>query len=226
MSWATSAGVRVLRGPEKELFLFGAFCLYDTILLYTDLKEDDENEPVSVDYCSEVFNKMPDEEKIVNLAYVVKELVDETEPKELYAWSEAIVHAVFCILKQTVNDEIELYDPKTNKPQYATWKNKSLRHWLNKCNIKYLDKEVEITGIKDTNNEAWEEVIECMQERILWDDDFNMEFIYFEASQEGRIAVNQALGIEPNYFVSVGLPASEDNVRRANVYFETLENLS
>jgi hypothetical protein len=63
MSWATSAGVRVLRGPEKELFIFGAVCLYDTILCYIGLKEEDEDEPVSVDYCSEVFNKMPDEEK-------------------------------------------------------------------------------------------------------------------------------------------------------------------
>lgn len=221
MSWNTSEGVRVLKGPEKELFVCGAVYLHVQL---DDIVEADGacDEDSSIYGCSQVFNEMSGAEKLIALAHVTKNLLKETPTEDLYAWSEATVDAVFVAIKIMLCLEIDMI--KNNEIPFK-WKGKSIRYWLDKCGKKYDCYYEEPTSLHDTDVEIWEFVIDCMEERILWDEDFRMAAVHLNCKQENQRALNYVSGIDPDYFVMVPPGASKNRLEKAVEFLNSLDCL-
>lgn len=226
MSWNTSKGVRVLKGPEKELFLCGASYLRMLLEEIIGVSEPDE-EDSTVYGCSQVFNEMCCEEKLVALAHVVKNLVNETPTEDLYAWSEATVHAVFVCVRSMLHEEIDTYAHLDDPDDIALkWKGKSIRYWLDKCGKKYKCYYEKPTSLNDTNIKIWEFVIEGMEERILWDEDFHITAVHLNCKQENKQVLNYVSGIDPDYFVMVPPGASKNRLEKAVEFLNSLDCLN
>lgn len=198
MSWRTPKGVRVLEGVEKTLFLIGASFTYDEL----KLEAEDEIEQGA-------------DEKIIELSSVVRALTEKTEVPELCAWNESVVGYVFDSLTTIIDTEMHLEDP-SDKP--IEFKNKSLMEWLLECNEQYLNNEIEIKGKDDKNRDGWEAIIDCMSERILWDEDYKLEEKIVDLKPKNAKKLKEVSGIDPDYFVQTGPAASEKNLKEAHEY--------
>ncbi|MBV8129295.1 MAG: hypothetical protein JO114_16740 [Planctomycetaceae bacterium] len=100
--WWTSAGERVLRGAEWELFREGLSCLWDEVEV-----SEEEDGPGTTGIA--VFDDLPKAERLALLATVAKGLTDEDEPcPDLTALTEGTVAAIFAHIRYHIEVEIEL----------------------------------------------------------------------------------------------------------------------
>jgi hypothetical protein len=195
MSWRTPKGVRVLEGIEKTLFLIGAAFTYDD-MDYNDYTEQEI------------------EQKTVELSSVVEALIEKTEkPPELYAWNESTVASVFDNLKLLVNMEL---DPGMEDEKPILYKGKLMKEWLLDCNKRYLNNEVEVSE----DVEDFEEILDCMAERILWDEDYLFKDRYLDLNPKESTGLKTILGIECDYFVQTGPVESAKTLEKARKYLE------
>lgn len=182
MTWRAQAGKLVLAGSEAKLFCEALRSLCDAIL------EAEDDEESSFERAA-VFDRMSRSQQLASLETVARYLLHPTpECLPLTAWSEATLATVIDEVKRCVRDALEEGDPEG-----------------------YRQTVIDALAIDDWDDpEEWEDVLDCYDERFLWDSDFEDEG-GMDLPPEQEAGARTTLGITDDYYTAVppDLSASE-----------------
>ena len=188
----TPAGVRVLQGPERSLFVTSLGMIVD--LLRTD--------DFAVDIA--VFDDLQRNQKIAVLHTIGHALLrDDTPAPDLTAVIEGAVASVFEHIRTMVMQEIEL--PPDNEyfdDNLPTWRELVL------AAARELELE-EYPHPKSRDEETWDFLLECLIGTVLWDNDFEDD-AQLDVSPETSRYLKSTLGMPDNYYVAVPPDPSDD----------------
>jgi hypothetical protein len=184
--WNTSEGVRVLQGDEWELFRTGVDVLWD------DIEEGFRGLPVESGI--DVFDAMQPSQQLAVLADIADALNDQDiEPPSLTAVNESAIAAVFDAIRGYLSCEIEM-DPDVSQ----MWRRLLLAAFLT---TKY-DKSEPIPNETCADLDEWTILLECMEQEILWDNDFEAD-AHADLDPTTAARVKADLGIDPDYFSAI-----------------------
>lgn len=145
--WRTSKGDRVLKGKEREAFLYGLYRLFSQF-------------DVNLGYLKstkQLTKKIKME--MVALFQVAKALFDEHVPcPRLNCWHEKTVCSVFYALKDAVNEEID---------KKICFYRKAVASACRECFGRN-----EVPSPTCCDKDEWDVCIESLADGILWDRDF------------------------------------------------------
>jgi hypothetical protein len=205
--WRTCDGERVLQGAEWELFRVGLDEVWD----YVEDSFDDD----CFHFGIAAFDDLQPGQKLALLAQVGQALHDEAvPPPPLTAHAEATIAAVYVHIRQSVELEIDEHDD-VDPEEFAF-------HWRRLVLSAYRDTST--TGDDPPPGEScddiseWDLLIDCLSERILWDDDYMTANHFLDAAPEAGHAEMEALGIADDYYVALASDRRDEEleaVRRA-----------
>lgn len=173
----TPAGVRVLQGPERRLFVTSLGMIVDL------LRSDDFTVDVAL------FDTLQRNQKIAVLHTIAHALLcDETPAPELTAVIEGAVASVYEHARSMVIQEIELpTDDEYFKDETPTWRELVL------AAARDLDLD-EFPYHKSRDEESWHFLFECLLGIVLWDNDFE-DVKQLDVSPETSRRLKSELGI-------------------------------
>jgi hypothetical protein len=163
--WRTSEGERVLRGAEWDLFRKGLAGIWGNI---EDFQEDEGD---SFHFGIKAFDILQTNQKLALLALVGKALRDEAVPMpKLTAHAEATVAAVFEFIRQS--NELEMFEIEMFDEEGASDATSWRQYVLAACRevLEQWDEPLPEPSCDDPSK--WDELIQILLERILWDYDF------------------------------------------------------
>ena len=194
--YRTSLGERTLRGAEHRLFVGSLAMLVDY------LSGGDYDAGIAL------FDDLQRNQKIAVLLGVSNALLhDNVSPPPLTAISEAAVAVVYQHLEERLIDEIreggredhsvgdDAFGPPIEDvgPSWRTLV-------LNAC--RETNAVERLPQPDDSNEDNWSFLIECLRDRVLWDNDWEMvEQQDIDPDQQRR--VKEEMGIDEDYFVWV-----------------------
>ena len=192
----TPGGVRVLRGPERRLFV-------TSLGMIVDLLGSDD---FAVDI--PVFDVLQRNQKIATLHTVAHALLcDDTPAPDLTAVIEGAVASVYEHARSMVILEINLPpDVKCFDDKLPTWRELVLA----------AARELELEDFphhESRDKEIWDFLIECLEASVLWDNDFEAEN-WQDASPEQSRPLKPLLGIPDNYYVAVPWDPSDEDAEK------------
>jgi hypothetical protein len=189
----TPAGVRVLKGPERRLFVTSLAMIVD--LLRTD--------DFAVDI--PVFDNLQQNQKVAVLHTIASALLHEEIPApDLTAVIEGAVASVFEHVRSMVILEIKLpADKKFFGEKLPTWRELVLGA------ARELELE-EFPHHKSRDHDMWNFLIECLIGTVLWDNDYEAEN-RLDASPETSRPLKSILGIPENYYVDIPWDPSDED---------------
>jgi hypothetical protein len=191
MTWNTPLGHRKLAGIERKI-MRSAICRLSREIL-EDTFEDSMNVGIAV------FDSLTGCQQLVMLDSVRKFLFEDTaESNEMTAVIEGTAAAVIAYISGNIDLELDM-DIEFRK---SGPKMKPLRFWR-KLILKAIQ-EYEWDLNPKTVPGDWELALEIFHDRILHDDDYEMDFA--DGPPESSDAVNLTLGIPNDYFTSIPLP--------------------
>jgi hypothetical protein len=210
--WWTSAGERVLRGAEWELFREGLSCLWDDVEV-----SEAEDGPGTTGIA--VFDQLARAERLALLATVAKGLTDEDEScPDLTAPTEGTVAAIFAHVRCHIDVEIEVQEDAISSGSPAMVRSRPLREMV----LAAADR----VGIDcgslgaDSGSDAlteWSDLIDELRDRILWDDrDYLAGDTFLDLDPAVADALKEQLGIEKDYFSAAPIeptPAGLEEIR-------------
>ena len=193
---AHSAGTRVLRGAEWELFRVGLSTLWDDI----ESQPDDE-EPGTTDV--KAFDRLTRPERLALLAQVGKGLHDRREPcPDLTALNEAAVAAVFAQVRYLVAVEID-----AQRSGFGTFSRDRAERprELVLAAAREVDPErrADLPKARSTDFSEWYDVIQTMLFRILDDIDYLAADIFLDMPPSRSRSMKDMLGIPEDYFSAI-----------------------
>lgn len=219
--WWTPEGERVLRGAEWALVRAGVEALWDEI--EEGIADPDLGPAVTG---VGTFDRFSPSQQLAVLAHVARALSDESVPRrELTAYAEAAVAAVFAHLRTGVEMEIEW----ARGPDVGPGSDASDRFFLRSLTLAAY-REVaageEETGGSETPVEAgdddddegpwappevtssdlgpWEDLIECLSNRILWEDgDYDMADEFLDLDPDEARTRMGLMRIEADYYTAI-----------------------
>ena len=190
--WRTSCGDRTLEGAEAKLF---AESLWDLIEV-SNLDECDDYQ-VGI----KVFDRLTYGQKVSVLSIIGNGLLrKEVPPVKLTAVVEGAIAAIFEHLKTTIIVEMD-------EPEFGTtWRNK----------VVVVRKEVggeDIPSPKYRDLEEWEIEIGELEDRILWDADFDYEDLYMDDFPERTEMLKTMARISQDYYLEITEDLEEREIK-------------
>ena len=210
--WWTSAGERVLRGAEWDLFREGLSCLWDEVEV-----AEEEDGPGTTGIA--VFDELPKAERLALLATVAKGLTDEDEPcPVLTALTEGTVAAIFAHIRYHIEVEIELEEEAIASGSSWRGRSRPLRDMVlaaaDQVGIERGSLHAESGG--DALAE-WSDLLDELRDRILWDDrDYHAGDTFLDLDPAVGNALKEQLGIEDDYYSAAPVdptPAGLEEIR-------------
>jgi hypothetical protein len=190
--WWTEDGERVLHGAEWELFRAGLDYVWDDVEASID---GDECFPSGV----AAFDDLQPGQKLALLAHVGRALRDEAVPcPDLTSHAEATIAAIFEQVRHSIVIETELEDDGSDAGAFY-WR----RLILAACLETGIVGEDPLPAESCGDSGEWDLLVECLADRILWDDDFMAGQHFLDGDPDESRARMQALGIADNYFVAL-----------------------
>ena len=191
--WWTSAGERVLRGAEWALFQAGLGGVWDLV-------EDSFSGDDLFSCGLAAFDDLQPGQKLALAAQVGQALHDETvPPPELTAHAEAAIAAVFEHVRQSVEAEIGM-QPVSGPAEHAfSWRRL----------IAAACRESGAAGDEPLPDEAcddvseWALLLDCLADRILWDDDYAVANHFLDADPETSRGGRHLFGIADDYYTAL-----------------------
>lgn len=173
MTWHAQAGKLVLRGNEAKLIAEAVLRVCDAIL---DAADDEE----SFFEVAAVFDRMSRSQQVAALETVARYLLHETpQCLPLTAWSEATLATVLDEAKRLVRLDVNDGD-----------------------RAGYRETVVDALGIDEWEDpEEWEAVLDCYDERFLWDLDYQDER-GLDSPPDQEAATREVMGISNDYYTS------------------------
>jgi hypothetical protein len=194
--WWTSAGERVLRGAEWDLFREGLSCLWDEVEV-----AEDEDGPGTTGIA--VFDELPKVERLALLATVAKGLTDDDEPcPDLTALTEGTVAAIFAHLRYHIEVEIELEENVSAFGSSGKDRSRPLRDMvLAAANQVGIGRGALHAESGDDALAEWADLLDELRDRILWDDcDYLAGDTFLDLDPAVSNALKEQLGIEDAYY--------------------------
>jgi hypothetical protein len=187
----TPDGIRVLQGAERRLFVESLGMLVDMLTLgefSTDIQ---------------VLEDLTRSQTIAVYHAAARALLAEDEPPPvLTAVIEGAVAGVYRHVRDMISLELDLGEMEDvgdsecgDLPERPSWRERTIA----------AGREV---GIEDLPNPAdqdlddWDLLVECLEGRVLWDDDWDM-VDHLDATPEVARRVKAKLGIADDYFVAI-----------------------
>lgn len=215
--WHTPAGDRVLTGPEAALLKAAATRVAELI------REETSGHGEQWEYEITVFDSLGWTQRLALLDRVMTYLLTSTpKPIPLTAVNEAAVGALFEQIKVDLALEADAH------PELGTTFRElvlaAYRASVSAADREADEKEEELPAVNARSHEEWEILVEVLEDRILWDRDFDMEDLFLDADPD-RIAVARHItGIDPEYFSDAVPDALSDE--GAKILLHRLEQLA
>jgi hypothetical protein len=226
--WHTQSGDRVLVAKEKSLFVHATACFLDYLLDQAEASDTAPEEicPTGVD----LFDRMDAANRVCLLGEITRALIDPAEPMpELTAATEAAVYAVFRFILSEIESEVDFEsegverEPDLEASDFILgedpfyWRKLTLATYF-ECqephDFNEEDDDDEDLDAASVDLSAWENKLECLADRILWDRDWEIEEI-MDAPPKLAREVKEWAGIDPEYFVATPNQPTEDQVQSA-----------
>jgi hypothetical protein len=200
--WRTPLGERVLRGAEWNLFREGLSTLWDFV-------EDSSHDP---DICFTevgVFDRLKPAQKLGMLALVGTALHDTDVPcPELLALSEGTFAAVYRIIRLLIETETD-----EDGVGLQSDEGPSVRELVILAARK-ARLSAELSEITSNDMDMWDDILDCLMDRVLWEDrDFEEEELFLDSGPEITRFLKEQLGIADEYFIGVAPNAVKDFFR-------------
>ena len=191
--WWTANGERVLQGAEAALFRQGLGEVFSL------LEADHEDE---WSFGAAPFDELQRGQKLAVLAQVARGLLCDEEPiPQLTAVLEATVAAVYRQVRELV--ELEIHDPED---ETTYWRQQVLDAFRESVD----DDDVPDAECDDLGE--WVLLIDCLADRILWDEDWANGDLYLDDDPESSQHLKKIMGIDPDYFVEVPPDPTDDEL--------------
>lgn len=171
--WRMMDSERALEGDERVLITAAVTHMRDLI------ESGVEDLGTGVD----IFERMTSNEKLFALAYVFASLMDDTEPPDEVAWTEATVYAIFCFIGNEIQHELALSKTDLRVSTYR----------------RMLARAVGLTKVK---KKEWANLIESAADIVLLDRDFQNEDWFLDMEPDLAKMHKKNLGIPRDYFVA------------------------
>src|SRR5262245_16347515 len=218
--WWTDRGYQVLRGDEWLLFRAGLDMLWDWV-------EESFDNPNTYRVEIAAFDELQPGQKLALLAQVGRALRDAEEPApDLTAPVEAAVAAVFTVIRMGLATEVESPRSLEAEEPSTYW-----RELLGRACLEVRDRDVRTpdapgpgqTEVHEEPDEApdlhfdtwtppgldcrdpgeWDIMAQCLAERILWDDDYELAADFLDERPQVAKVKREFLGIAQDYFTAI-----------------------
>jgi len=208
--WRTSEGDRVLQGAEWALFRKALGGLWHST-------EHSQGNGQFFESGIAAFDSLQAEQKLAMLAVVGKALQDEnTAAPELTGHAEATVAAVFEYVRFSI--QLEIGGGAEPEARANFWRQLIL------AACQELDDEgSDLPSPSAIDVETWNELIEYLVDRILWDRDFDMQDSFLDDDPDKLKPRMEFMGIPGNYFVE---PAPDPAGGDLSAIRETLQEVT
>lgn len=210
--WRTPNGDRTLIGAEAALIRAAALDLMQSLQEETD---DLNGEfPCGV----KLFDELSWQQRLALLARVASALLDSNvAPPQLSAVNEATVAALFAHVNRNLAIELDYAGEEDLPPEYD-------KHCWRRLIAACQEAPNEEFNLKVDSTEAsdWDDLIQALQDQILWDADWDMPELFMDAAPELSRRRKYRLGILEDYFTA---PAPELREAEVPEAFESLERL-
>ena len=198
----TPDGIRVLQGAERRLFVESLGMLVDMLTL----------DEFSTDI--QVLEDLTRSQRIATYHAAARALLAEDEPPPaLTAVIEGAVASVYRQVRDMISLELDVAEVEDvvdfdfgELPEGPSWRERTIA----------AGREV---GIEDLPNpddqdfDDWDLLIECLESRVLWDDDWDM-VDHMDATPEVARRSKAKLGISDDYFVAIPRDPSDAEAER------------
>lgn len=178
--WWTELGKRTLTGAERELFVRMAYALWQ------DLEEELSDEKYASTTGVAAFDRLSVQQRFVILAEITAGLLDrKVRCVPLTQANEAAIAAVFQVGGGRLVD-CDMY--------------KDFRHL-----VRAAAKQSRIADLPPLRalNYEYDELVECLRDRILWDTDFAMEAVALDLPPDESRQLHGEMGIMEDYFTTL-----------------------
>ncbi len=187
----TPDGIRVLQGDERQLFIESLGMLVDALAcdeLLTNIQ---------------VLEDLTQNQKIATYHAVARALLNEDEPPPvLTAVIEAAVASVYQQIRGMIMWELDSADDDDGAdlgfgelPEEPSWREQAIAAGR-QVGFEHLPEADE------TDFDEWDLLILCLEDRVLWDQDWAM-VDHPDAPPELARHIKQELGIQDDYFVTI-----------------------
>jgi hypothetical protein len=211
----TPDGIRVLQGAERQLFV-------ESLGMIVDMLPLDE---YSTDI--QVLEDLTRSQRIATYHAAARALLAEDEPPpELTAVIEGAVASVYSHVRDMIALELEMpnlempdVDDSVNYdfgelPEGPSWRERAIA----------AGREAEIEDLPDPDSrdfDDWDLLVECLEGRVLWDDDWDM-VEHLDATPEVARRAKAKLGISDDYFIAIPNDPSDAESERLLAELRTL----
>lgn len=205
----TPDGIRVLQGAERQLFV-------DSLGTLVDMLMDDD---FSTDI--QVLEDLTRSQAIATYHAAARALLTEAEPPPaLTAVIEGAVASVYRQVRDMISFELrtEVDDAVDfdfgDLPEGPSWRERAFA----------AGREAGIEDLPEPEGEDlddWDLLIECLEGRVLWDDDWDM-VEHLDAAPEVADRVKAKLGIADDYFIAIPRDPSDADADRLLAELRTL----
>jgi hypothetical protein len=205
--WRTPLGERVLRGAEWNLFREGLSTLWGFV-------EDSSHDPDLGFTEVGVFDRLEPAQKLGMLALVGTALHDKDVPcPGLTALSEGTFAAVYRVIRLLIELETDGESVSLQPDEGPSARKLVLLAARKTC------LSGELPDIRSNDMDMWDDVLDCLMDRVLWEDrDFEEEELFLDAGPEIARFLKEQLGIDDEYFIGVAPdpdPAQLDSIRES-----------
>ncbi len=198
----TPDGNRVLQGAERQLFVESLGMLVDMLTL----------DEFSTDI--QILDGLTPNQRIATYHTVARALLveDELSP-ELTAVVEGAVASVYRHVRDMIALELDTAESTDDTafefgdlPQRPSWRERAIAAG-HEAGIE------DLPAADEMDFDEWDLVIECLEGRVLWDDDWDLAD-YLDAAPEAADRAKAKLGIAADYFVAIPRDPSDADAER------------
>jgi hypothetical protein len=198
----TPDGIRVLQGAERRLFVESLGMLVDMLRL--------DELPTDI----QVLDDLTQNQRIATYHAAARALLAEDEPPPaLTAVIEGAVASVYRHVRDMISMELDVAEVDDvvdfdfgELPEAPSWRERAVA----------AAREVGIEDLPNPDDQDWDDwdlLIECLEGRLLWDDDWDM-VDHLDATPEVARRAKAKLGISDDYFVAIPDDPSDAEAER------------
>lgn len=209
--WQTSLGDRTLAGAEAELIRDMVGYVHDMVTVGIEI-----DEPAVTDV--PLFNALQPSQQMAVLYEVSRALLLDNEPiPELTAIREATVYVLYREILGLIeieqdmshlDDDVDIHLRSEVLAAIAQFQRNMPRYGEEPI------EDDEIPDVESTDMEAWERMVESLADRVLWDRDFELEWILADQEPKKANLMKQYLGINDEYFQSIAPDPDSEEFQR------------
>jgi hypothetical protein len=194
--WHTPCGNRTLVGAEATLVKMTLTAIVERMM------EESAGYLERWEYGIALFDQLPLSQRLALLEQVATFLLtDTTTSIELTAVNEAAVGVIFEHAREEIDREIEDGQAGTE------WRELALAAYAagvsGDAELALSDEEQLIPPLPASRSwEQWNDVIESLADRILWDRDYELGELFMDAPPSKSRLMKQSLGIDADYFAA------------------------